>query len=80
MRQGKKVEYVSYSAFDGAPLGCRVSGTRCSASGVAGCEAEGITIWNGEVFLVTLHNGGDGTDSVIFHVYSPPGSPPWVAR
>ncbi|GEM_PF-3266584 len=71
---------LCYSAYDGSPLGCRVSGTLCSASGFAGCEAEGLTIWDGEIFLVTLHNGGDYSDMMNLHVYSPPGTDPWTGR
>jgi hypothetical protein len=65
-----------YSGFDGMPLGCRVAGTGCSGWG---CEAEGLTMWNGELFLVTLHNGYYH-DNMNFQVLSPPGFPAWTSR
>lgn len=64
-----------YSGFDGMPLGCRVAGTGCSGWS---CEAEGLTVWNGELFLVTLHNAARGADNMNFQVLSPPGFPAWT--
>ena len=63
-----------YSAFDGTPLGSRVAGTDCTGD----CEAEGLTIWNGEIFVVILHNDWPKDDHMNFHVYSPPGWPKWT--
>lgn len=65
-----------YSGFDGMPLGCRVTGTGCSGWA---CEAEGLTLWHGELFLVTLHNGYD-QDNMNFQVLSPAGFPAWTQR
>jgi hypothetical protein len=66
-RGNSKGRIICMSGIDGTPLGSRVSGTGCNGWG---CEAEGITIWNGELFLVTLHNGS--SDNMNFHVISPP--------